>query len=308
MRTILLTLLFLLHCGPDKSPAKSTTTPTDIEAKSELYLSLVKSHQDADGFIMSETCDSLLFTGLLSAAAPELDINIHAAQDRNGTWFRRPGYDCGPEFGNSRSTISRDMILGLFWHMWRNRDLPAAVELMQNLQARNYVLRGDGTPGELALTTTMVQTLAEMIFQLGGPDYVAERNLPGFFSSSQTGFKAHLTVWHILLRGEIYGQISASNFQVLQAQVERQPNNPLFQAAYHRFLDGDYTSVIKLLMDSGEWPADRLPSSLDHCDDWPIQRDYTEKDWGSCIPEVEHSGAELPIIFRLIISAPQVEK
>lgn len=304
---LLFLLLLLSACGAHHKSASSDAPQPglkDLQDKSDKYLSIVSQEQDQYGFILSQQCDSLLFTSLLAAARPGLHIEVTAAQDSSGQWYRRADHGCGPKFGNSRSTISRDMFIGLFWYFWRTKDLDGASGLMLQLQANNYQALGEGSPGELLLTPAMVQTLAELIFKLGGPDYSAERKLPAIFDGSQTDYEAHLTVWHILLRGEIFGGLSEGSIQILAAQAIRQPKNPFFQAAYHRYLDGDYSTVIKLLMDTNEWPADSLPTSLNHCDPWPIQRDFSSTDWGTCEPTQQWPGAELPVIYYLIVETP----
>lgn len=294
-------LLLLLSCGRYESkPTSAPLTLQDLQSKSELYLSLVSSHQNADGFILSDDCDSTFFSGLLAAAAPKLNINILAARNKSGQYFRRSTQDCGPAFNNSRSTISRDQMLGVMWYMWRNQDLEAAKQLMNQLQHDNYVLKGEGTAGELIFIPSYINTLAQIIAKLDGPRHEAELALPAIISGGE-GFEAHLAALHILLRGELLGSIPDYHFNILQDLANTNPKNPLLQAAYHRYLDGNYESVLQLLMDSSEWPSDKLPTSHNHCSNWPVQRIYDEQNWGSCEPEVEHSGAELPIIYYLVI-------
>ena len=58
---------------------------------------------------------------------------------------------------------------------------------------------------------------------------------------------------------------------------------------------------MNLLLNTAEWPADRLPSTKEHCDSWPVMRDYKQNDWGPCRPYKEHTGAELVVIYELII-------
>lgn len=299
-------LILLTACGPvhRASPVTSAVdTLAPLRAKADLYLNLVTSHQDASGFILSDECDSLLFSSLLSAAAPHLHIDINAAKDTSGQWFRRPGHDCGPSFGNSASTISRDMLLGVLWHMWRNRDLADANQLMLDLQKHNYILRGEGGVGELAVNTNLLSILGDLIYKLGGPNYIAERNLPVIFSAGP-GFQGELGALQIALSGDINGHINNQAFGVLAALVQTNPQNPLYQAVYHRYLDGNYEIVIQLLSNTAQWPDNQLPTTLNHCDAWPIQRDDSDAGWRPCIPEHELTGAELPVIFYLLISPP----
>lgn len=302
---LLLLLLLLSDCGRHKTSSHEAFTAADLQSKSELYLKLVSSHQDEHGFIMTDTCDSTFFSGLLAAAAPQLKIDISAAQNEQGSWFRRPTHDCGPSMKNSRSTVSRDMMLGVMWYMWRNHELQAAETLFNQLRQNNYILIGEGTAGELTFIPSYMNTLSQIIYRLGGARHEVELALPAIISEGDLGFEAHLTVWHILLRGELLGSIPTYNFNILQKYVELNPENPLFQAAYHKYLDGNYSSVLQLLMNSNEWPADKLPTSHNHCDSFPVQREYSDKNWGSCNPEIEHSGAEVPIIYYLILQAPE---
>ena len=303
MLKYLITLILLFNCATHrKNKTEYTSLQSELSRKSEVYSELVNSHRDEHGFIMTEKCDALLFSGLLSASLPGT-INILAARDDTGAWHRRPNHDCSPSIGNSRSTISRDMILGLFWHLYKNKDLDTAIELIEDLRSNAYKLRGQGTLGELLVNPSMLSTLAHIILKLDGPRYPIELAMPAVFGKHD-GFVAHLTVWHILLRGELLGEIPDSHFTILQWQKDRQPNNPLFQAAYNKYLTGNQTDSILLLLDSAEWPADRLPTTNEHCSDWVIERDYSEKDWSACGPEKpfkEHTGAELIIIYNLII-------
>ncbi len=302
---ISLFIILLSCCGPIFSPKKTQefNKLQALQNKSELYVSLISSHQDKYGFIMTDKCDALLFSGLLSAARPDLDIEITAARGKHDFWYRRPGHDCGPKFGNSNSTISRDMMIGLLWHLWRNKDLQTANELMLGLKKNLYWMKGQGNAGTLLWTPSLLNTLAQIILVLGGPEYRTELLLPASFSKLD-GYRAHLAVWHLHLRGEIFGNISEDDLNVLKYHVERNPKNPLFQAAYHKYTDGIQDTAILLLLDSNEWPANKLPTTKEHCEEWPIQRDYTEKDWGPCpahIPFKEYSGAELITIYELFI-------
>mgnify|MGYP001615603093 CR=1 FL=1 len=243
-----------------------------------------------------------MFSGLLSAARPDLNINIDAAKDENGAWYRRPGHDCGPAFNNSRSTISRDMVVGLLWHMWRNKDVKGATALLKDLKARTYWLRGEGTAGELLMTPALVNTLAEMVFRMGGTSYDTERAFPAILDDSGEGFIAHLTVLHLLLRGEILGGLFESDIKTLKSYMDKSPQNPLFVGAYHKYSDGNQSAMIDMLMDNSEWPNNSLPTTENHCSNWPVQRVYDEKNWGACSPTKEHTGAELVVIYSLIFN------
>jgi len=304
MAKLLLLFGFLVGCGSvifsPRSTISKDSSLTLLTKKASLYSKLVPKHQDSSGFILTNKCDSLLFSSLLDAASPELNIDIEAAQDNLGAWHRRPTHDCGEAFNNSRSTISRDMMVGLFWSIWRNKRVDLAVSLMEQLKSNLYYLEGQGTAGELLMTPALLNTLALIIKELKGPEYTVELLLPAVFSKKD-GFVAHLTTWHIHLRGEVLGKIPERDLDVIKYHVNRNPENPLFHAVYHKYTDGDQSKAISLLLDDKEWPTSSLPTTTEHCDEWPIQRNYKEKDWGPCAPEVEHTGVELVVLYNLVI-------
>jgi len=303
IKSILLSLL-LVSCatsGERPDPVLSAEQAL-LEEKANRYINLIHSegHQDGNGFILTDKCDALIFSGLYGAAVPG-SVDILAARDDTGAWHRRPGFDCSPSIGNSRSTVSRDMILGLFWHLWKNKRLVVAIELMDDLKRNGYKLRGQGTLGELLLNPSMIGTLAHIILKLGGPRYSFELALPAVFSKHE-GFKAHLTVWHILLRASLLNKMPSKHLDILKFNHDRNPQNPLFQAAYHKWKDGNQIEAINGLLNTSLWPDSSLPTSDNYCAEWVVQRDFEPKDWGPCPEKARHhTGAELVAIYYLII-------
>jgi hypothetical protein len=90
MKLILLVLgvLGVLSCGSNVTPSTPTETSLDrLEDKYLLYKDLVSNHQDSYGFIYTEHCDATLFSGLLSIVK---EVELEAAKDSKGQWFRRP--------------------------------------------------------------------------------------------------------------------------------------------------------------------------------------------------------------------------
>lgn len=302
-KTLLTLLLIFLGCGSDpwtdaSKPSRPGYSVDRLVSKVELYTELLQPKRDKHGFILTDKCDATLFSGLLGAALPGT-VDILAA--KNGKyWFRRPGQDCGPDFQNSRSTISRDMMLGVMWHFWKNKQLDEAVELMRVLKGNAFMLPGQGTVGELGFNASMLNTLALIIQNLNGPEFAFELILPAYFSEGE-GYVSHLTAWHILLRGDIKGKISNREMNILYRLMKREPQNPLYAAGFYKYLDKGMQPVVKLLLESPHWPSDRLPTTTEHCAEWPIQRDKG-KDWNPCPKkDEEHTGAELLLIYHLLL-------
>jgi hypothetical protein len=99
-----------------------------LEEKYKIYKSLLK--QDQYGFIESDECDSLLFTGLVGCL-PSITVNIDSAFDKTtGMWHRRPtSTPCFPN--GSKSTISRDMLLGLACYAYHNKRLDISEQVIK---------------------------------------------------------------------------------------------------------------------------------------------------------------------------------
>jgi hypothetical protein len=285
MSKILLILILLFSCKSKDKP-KPWTMHETMRDRTELYLDLLE--QDKDGFIMSDHCDSLLFTGLLAASNPKLNIDLLKARDSSGAWHRRPNKDCGPDVGNSRSTISRDMMLGVLWWAYKTKNLKVLEELRDSLHGLVLPGRGD------VITRTMLpvyyKTLVLLIQRLGGKKapYVPL----GDTFSKKGGFVAHLNVLHIILRGQL-GSITMDNFELLKYHAKRQPKNPLFVGAYILYLGlGPNTNQTLNMF------KNRLPNTDDWCSPYVLERDYGS-DWEPCTPYKQHIGLGLLVLGLL---------
>jgi hypothetical protein len=244
---------------------------------------MISHVQDEHGFINSDECDSLLFTGLIGAAG--VDIDIEAAQGKPGQWFRRPSQDCYPD--HSKSTISRDMILGLLWYSWRNKRLDIVTDLFQYGRRNDWVM-GKGSPSRTALSPLMINTIIRIIQKLDGKawPYIS----PEIWPKVEPGYQRHIQTLHLLLRGEVMGKLSGQAVDRLKANYEDEPHNILFQAAHNLWIE-------ETEIDISHYPTDRLPSYNDWHDIWPPQR---SADDSGRLPGTEyrvHSGGEIIFIF-----------
>lgn len=303
--SLALVVFLLIGCGPRHDAREETTSSELAErlaAKESLYRDWMAQHAGPDGFIEHGRCDSTLFSGLVAAVGAP--INMEAARAGNGQWYRRSLAlpECYAT-GQSKSTISRDMLVGVLWWGWRTKNLSAMEQLYRYGQDHDWIM-GQGLASRTLMSPGLRATLAEVIYRLGGTNHTVARSIPQFFSEDNTDFPAHLDVLHILLRGELWGGITDSEREVIQAQVERNPLNPLFQYAWHRYTDGDQDVAITLLLDETYWPADGLPTGADRCTAWLPQRDQGP-DWAPCQNETDaaevYSGGDLVFVAGLIL-------
>lgn len=273
---------------------------SDLQAKRDRYMSLMKEKSDNHGFIEHDCCDALLFTSLVSAVGWKALIT--KARDENGAWHRRDVDDpCYP--GGSRSTISRDMLLGLMWYIWRDNRLDIAQDLWDYGVEHNWIM-GEGDISRLYFTPGLQATLAEIIYQLGGRNYWFARNMPQSWIKGLEGYQAHLEVLHILLRGELLGYITTSMKEVVQDLATRHVKNHLYTVAEARYAPDEISakiyglSVLIGLDDENFWPNDRLPTDADRSSRWTFENNDLSKGTDSTII---HTGGDLVFCASLIL-------
>jgi hypothetical protein len=196
------------------------------------------------------------------------------------------------------------MFTGLLWAMHERNMLSDAEKLMQYARDNNYIM-GRGDPARVALMPNLTKQLGDIIFALGGGDS-GERSLPTTLTTGLTDYEAHLQVWQIVLDARLNGGITEEQLQILQQFTVLYPENPIYQAAFHRFSDGDQTVATELLLNGRSWPADRLPDYRESCSYFPLSRDPAHPDagyspCGKQDSKAEPNGADLLIIYHLLI-------
>lgn len=263
-----------------------------IKHKLKLYKKFIKPHQDKDGFVNVDDCDSLLFSGLLSIAMP---VRLWAA-NHLGNWFRRPtDYDECYKCGDSKSTISRDMLLGLMIGAWAADDHTVFWTIIRKAKS-SYGFMGKGVPSRTFIGS-LIGTAVHGWRELSGnsKDFPLLAKVPFYPSKSVVGFEAHLAVLHVYLREQM-GLISENEaLRYYNFHAEREPLNPLFLA-----LSGQYAAAEAILMDVHLWPEDRLPRSSDRHSSWLMERDFGEDWMPTDGPDVEHNGADFIFCATLL--------
>lgn len=289
---ILPLLLAVLSCGSPDDGATSLGGHQDAElaAKRDLYVSLLPTVADGDGFVETDTCDSIHWSALTASAVGP--INIGAAFDAAGKLHRRPATypECYP--ADSKSENSRDAFLMVLVYGLQWQDLGLVDGIFRYGRSHLWIM-GRGAKSRTLFTPNMQGLYAQAIAHLGGDSYL-ERLAPIVWVSDLTGYEAHLQVVSVLAYGRIHGEVSARGLEVLAAYHAAQPRNPLFAAAYYRYSGDDVAkaAAIATLSDEALFPSDRLPESSDRCAGWLSQRDEGA-DWQPCPDEDRvHSGGD----------------
>lgn len=295
MRFLLLTLLLSSCSYFDRDNKAKEVTPSEaLTAKKEFYCNEAQRIFSERTF-MDDRCDSLLFTSLYSVACGPIDLSSYEGEP--GKWYRNPARDCfinGAPNG-SASTISRDMFLGLFHHLWSTKDGQNVSEIVAYGQANNWIM-GEAKDNETLLsrcllTPQLISIVKEMDSALLGLTQLRQSSDDAV--GVNTGFRAHLDILRILLSGRVRGAISDSELKTLKDQAERQPNNALYVAAYEKYTGG--AKAISLLLDEKHFPGDRLPNNhQEHCINYLHSRDSDDSDWLPCTNEEkkEHDGTD----------------
>lgn len=282
----LLTLALLIKlaaCGPDVASPETPPAPADAVARAALY------RDAAPGWVDVDKCDSLLFTALAEAVHPS-GVDITAAEVSPGRWLRRPAHlpECWAA-GESRSTISRDGLLGVMFWAWRHNRLDVAERLWEYGARRDWFMGDDDVGGfHTYFTPAYVGTLAKLIERLGGPARL-QALTPVDWTLADEPHEAHLQAIHAQLRRELFGGLSRDADDMLWTHRRREPANPLYAV-----LVGDSPSLPATL-----WPTDRLPTSADRCESWLPQRSAASADWAPCYDGRTHAGADLRFVVGL---------
>jgi hypothetical protein len=274
--------------------AEDTAPNEALAAKKAFYCEQGKRILAERGF-MDDRCDSLLFTSLFATACGGVDLSAWEDPALPGKWHRNPQRDCfinGAPNG-SASTISRDMFLGLFHHLWSTKDKQNIREIVEYGQANNWIM-GEAKDNETLISRClMTPQLISIAKDMNGALLGLTQDGQGSDDAIgvNTGFRAHLDVLRVLLSGRVRGAISDIELKTLKDQAERQPLNALYVAAYEKYTGG--TKAHSLLLDEKHFPGDRLPTSADHCINYLHSRDESDSDWQPCPEENKvHDGTD----------------
>lgn len=258
--------------------------------KFDRYLALFKQKQDDSGFILTDKCDSLLFS-CLAGCVQGVDIKVDVARIDEGTWLRRPMFylECY-ECGDSKSTISRDQLLGLAWYAWCNKRLDISEGIIKHA-LKNFGIMGKGVLSRTFIGGGLLSTFAWISYRLGGPSRPWLRFISVGISSTRgiIDFQAHLQVLHYHLRSEITGhqRDRGRSQEIALEHAKRTDNKNSYFNCVAGLLDRNET-----LLDIALFPDDRLPQDADRFSGWLWERD-PGFDWcGGLDPDKQHTGGD----------------
>lgn len=289
-------LLLLFACGRPAAWERATFIPEagyipsdEMRDQRAWYLEATKLITDpVNGFSDTDKCDSLLHSGLLGAGG--MGVLLEDARNDAGQWFRRPLNQ--PEClatGASKSTISRDMLLGVMFWAWKNQDRDILDRLWGYGDTHGWRMGGsDGSIdgwSRVWFTPNLQALLAELIFRLHGHDHW-QRHIPVQYGTNLTGYQLHLDIIDLILWYQATGQYTVYQLSVLDGYAAQHPSNALIQYAV-----GNYSLADKLIR--MHHPFDHLPTSADMCSPMAYEKATLE-------PCPDEGRTHAPIHFLLI--------
>lgn len=235
---ILALLLALASCHKSHDTRKPGLE--EAKAKRDLYVSeLAKSHQLMD---IIPDCDFTTFASLLSAFA-DLDTGVERSEAAPGKWVRNPDETkCWPE--GSRSETSLDVYLGVaHW----------ILSLRRAYDLERIIALGEGTSwimGQGPLEYTNIAVLAPLLYSMR--DGIALHGEGAWLSDAST-HREHIAAMLSYLHGRISGQVTSAELAIMASFAAAYPENPIFQALYHRYLDGDQSRAVDIVTSMPDW-------------------------------------------------------
>jgi hypothetical protein len=270
-------VLCLLALSCQKKPAQpAKQVDSRVKAKAELYKSLHKGWAH-------DKCDSLGFTALCKLSGGCSDADILQAEGEPGRWYRSPEHDCY-DLGQSKSDISKDMLLMLFPYLYATGDKQNLTEIYEYGKANGYVM-GRGPLSRTFMTPPMVFLLQRMI----GFNVSEVTSEPK--EVTKAGFEKHLDAISLLSKAMVGGGLDPIQYEEIRQYAEDNPKNALFVALYRKYRDGNQQHAIDILLDESLFPSDRLPTSRDRCEEYLWQRD-PGSDWEPCNSDKIHDGVD----------------
>lgn len=270
--------IFLLGCQKKDVPEKAPLPDPRVE---ELRTKIQQAHDEAKTlrdpqnlWLTPDDCDGALWTGKYGAVLGGESIAWDVAEypEEPGRFARRPlTSPCAAD----TPSWSRDMGIGLLTYAWRQRDKALLERHERYGFAHDWSMGEPFGDGRAYYTPAMRGKLYQTLLALGGPDNI-QRHWPDLYPTGLTDFQAHLQVMGIWLRGEVDEAFKASGtspghsgdagpapttddpaglqslavtattqsaLDILRAQAQRDPRDPLFQAVYGMYT-GDMAPAI----------------------------------------------------------------
>lgn len=224
-------ILALTACGSveqsDLAPASDELVEMFHVKKSELEAKVV------DGWISRKDCDSTLWNGLALYSDQDIDLGL-VEYPEDGYIQRRPRKSCYP--GDSRSTVSNDMFMGLMWGAYGSGNTDLLERIWHYGEHHDWVMGQPwpGGVGEVLMKPHMILLLGK----LTGRD----PKIPPVLTPVKEDYARHIQTLWILLYGQVSHQITSQMSDYLLDHHKADRNDCLFLLANELYNKSDLST------------------------------------------------------------------
>ena len=282
MRWFITIFLLITSCGSKSIEPTTLSKNAELQARyDEKVLASKSAFDPLTGWPSATDCDGTLWAGLAYAAGID-SVQLQLAEYNEGEIHRRPSPSCwdGEDRG-SKTTVSRDMLNGYMWGMWRARNLDALRRLARYGETHFWKMGEPLDDGRVILTGNGIGLLGRMIKKLDGPDKIY-RHIQPLFTEVSNDYEQHMLALGILLEGEVdqpvqpellppgyefpgrYQNITKGQRELLGWLVGQHPEDALFQAGNATY-SGDYSKAIELLLDQNYQCPSYVRGNVNYC-------------------------------------------
>lgn len=180
--------------------------------------------QDEFGFVDTRHCDSTFLSGLIGS---NKQISVDLIKAKSDKWYRRP-YSYPECFfcKESRSTVSRDTLLGVFWWAYTNQRNDVLEDIWKYAW-KHYWKMGEGR--HLGLDTIMNPIMMSTLALLLGKSWFSWITGKWRITKDPKDFYINrLTALHIGLRRFAGARMSKHDEEISEELFRIFPDNPLF--------------------------------------------------------------------------------
>ena len=247
-------LYFLLISCSKVTPVVSDGDRSAIKLK--IFELENSAKTDSNGWIVSESCDAMLWTG--KACLEKTDLL--AAED-NGKFYRTPDKRCF-EDQRSGSSWSRDMSLGLLHCLIQKKDL-AAIERHIDYGNKHHWIMGDGLKSRTAYSPALIGLWYKAARKLGHNYRYAE--ISNVYPKGLVDYQAHLQMLDIYLRGKLNGKISNIMLRRIIEHANRLPDSIFYHLLRLKY-DSSHDFDLSVCLDDNHSVRDYVRCDGEHCE------------------------------------------
>jgi len=258
MKLLALTFILISCSKVLPSPRNEVVLDTSLvrEKLAELELE-AESLSDENGWLVSKSCDSMLWSGKAC-----LNITDLESAGVDGRYYRTPSKTCFADT-RSASSFSRDMSLGLLNCLIEKKNL-AAIERHIEYGDENGWIMGEGAINRTYYTPALIGLWYKAARVLGH-DY-GYTEVSNVYPSGLTDYQAHLQMLFIHLTGTLEnGQISDSMRNRIHEHSDRIPTSGFYAALSARY-GGPVDSAINLCLDDDNQVGDYVRCDDENCE------------------------------------------